>query len=199
MSLLKFPSLLSNPSWMKISSTLNVCSRCASVSFKAFFPRVTVKRRVLMWELKDKFITCCHSCFSAPAGLAESDLVSYPSGKQWVAVRTQQGEIKLPPQRKIRSLDLLRQNMAAIHGWDSTVAIVPPTIFICFLVRWPHVDSAGEHNQHDFYYRDQKAFKCNMMISRKKWPYLTLPQWVGAKEGPELKIRDCLFLFFIQW
>lgn len=32
--------------------------------------------------------------------------------------------------------------MAATHGWDSTVATVPPTIFICFLLRrCPHVDS----------------------------------------------------------
>lgn len=73
-----------------------------------------------------------------------SGLSSYPSGKQWAAVRTQQDEIRLPPQRNTFSLDLARQNMAATHGWDSTVATVPPTIFICFLLRrCPHVVSIG--------------------------------------------------------
>lgn len=73
-----------------------------------------------------------------------SGLSSYPSGKQWAAVRTQQDEMRLPPQRNTFSLDLVRQNMAATQGWDSTVATVPPTIFICFLLRrCPHVDSIG--------------------------------------------------------
>lgn len=82
--------------------------------------------------------------FLSCAVVTVSDLTSYPSGKQWAAVRTQQAEIRLPPQRKTFSLDLLRQNMAATHGWDSTVATVPPTIFMCFLlVRSPHVSSAA--------------------------------------------------------
>lgn len=68
MSLLKFPSLLSNPSWTMISSTLNACSAVGSLSFRAFFPRMTEKRRILVWELKHKFTspinrlslsTCC--------------------------------------------------------------------------------------------------------------------------------------------
>lgn len=132
-----------------ISSTLNLCSTARSVSFMTFFPRMTEKRRGLAWELKHKFTgkvqsTCCHFHFSAPASVTGRDVTSYPSGKQWAAVRTQQAEIRLPPQRRTFSLDLLRQNMAATHGWDSTVATVPPTIFICFLLeRWPHVDSAA--------------------------------------------------------
>ncbi len=144
-SLLKFPSLLSNPSWMMTSSTLNVCSTVRSVSFRAFFPRLTEKWRPLVWELKHKFTRGpINLLFLSCAVVTRSDLTSYPSGKQWAAVRTQQAEIRLPPQRKTFSLDLLRQNMAATHGWDSTVATVPPTIFICFLlVRWPHVSSAA--------------------------------------------------------
>lgn len=55
MSLLKFPSLLSNPSWMMISSTLNVCSTVRSVSFRAFLPNVTEKWHFLVCELKHKF------------------------------------------------------------------------------------------------------------------------------------------------
>lgn len=54
MSLLKFPSLLSKPSWMMISSTLNVCSTVGSVSFRAFLPSVTDKLRCLVWELRHK-------------------------------------------------------------------------------------------------------------------------------------------------
>lgn len=146
MSLLKFPSLLSYPAWMMTSSTLNVCSTAGSLSFRAFFPRVTEKRCCWVRELKHKVTRKVQStCFSSASAVSTvSDLTSYPSGKQWAAVRTQQAEIRLPPQRKTFSLDLLRQNMAATHGWDSTVATVPPTIFICFLlVRWPHVSSAA--------------------------------------------------------
>lgn len=70
-SLLKFPSLLSNPSWMKIFSTLNFCSTLGLLSFRAFFPRVTVKRSAMVLFLKHKFTkqvqsqlflsTCCIS------------------------------------------------------------------------------------------------------------------------------------------
>lgn len=142
MSFLKFPSLLSNPSWTMISSTLNVCSVAGLLSFSAFFPKMTEKRCFFRWELKQKF-TNSTGC-SAPAATAAGDFTSYPSGKQWAAVRTQQDAIRLPPQRKTFSLDLVRQNMAAIHGWDSTVTTPPPTIFICFLPeRWPHVDAAA--------------------------------------------------------
>lgn len=55
MSLLKLPSLLSKPSWTTISSTLNVCSVDESLSFRAFFPRTTEKRRLFWWDLKYKF------------------------------------------------------------------------------------------------------------------------------------------------
>lgn len=148
MSLLKFPSLLSKFSWMKTSSTWNVCSRVGSVSLRAFFPRVTDRRRALVWVLERNHkkepietIPAFIVIFQTPAGAAVSDLSTHPSGKQWAAVRTQQGEIRLPPHRKTFCLDLLLQNMAAIHGCDSTVVTVPPTIFICFPGRWPHVDS----------------------------------------------------------
>lgn len=149
MSLLKFSSLLSKPSWIKISSTLNVCSMVRSVSFRAFLPKLTEKRCRLVLELKDKCIrtvrlSCYHCHVSAHAVLTGNDLTSYPSGKQWAAVRTQQGEIRVPLQRKILSLDFLRQNMVATHGWDSTVATFPSTIVICFpMVGLPHLDSAA--------------------------------------------------------
>lgn len=55
MSLLKLPSLLSNPSWTMISSTLNICSFDESLSLSAFFPRTTEKRRLFWWDLKYKF------------------------------------------------------------------------------------------------------------------------------------------------
>lgn len=86
--------------------------------------------------------------WSRPSSHPLWSLNSYPSGKQWAAVRTQQEEIRLPPQRNTFSLDLLRQNMAATQGWDSTVATVPPTIFICFLlVRCPHVKSVSSADE----------------------------------------------------
>ncbi|TNN33136.1 hypothetical protein EYF80_056698 [Liparis tanakae] len=123
-----FPSLLSNPGWRTISSTLKRCSTIGSVSFMAFFPRTTEKRRLLLSALKRTFTST-----GSPAPETGSDVASHPSGKQWAAVSTQQAEIRLPPQRNTFSFDLLRQKMAATHGWDSTVATVPPTIFICFL------------------------------------------------------------------
>lgn len=52
MSLLKLPSLSSNPSCTMIFSTLNLCSAVGSLSFRAFLPRTTEKRRSLSWELK---------------------------------------------------------------------------------------------------------------------------------------------------
>lgn len=68
MSFMKFPSLLSNPSWTMISSTLNICSVAGLLSFSAFLPKMTEKRCFFSWELKQKFTspfdrlslsTCC--------------------------------------------------------------------------------------------------------------------------------------------
>lgn len=182
MSFLKFPSLLSYASWMMISSTLNLCSLVGSLSFRAFFPRMTEKRWVLAWELKHKrsnqrsVSTCC----------VHSDLTSYPSGKQWAAVRTQQAEIRLPPQRKTFSLVLLRQNMAATQGWNSTVATVPPTIFICLrLLRFPHVGSAPGGAKNKFSSAEGRKRSVRMMESVRWWGYLAPDQRVQAKVGLE--------------
>lgn len=71
MSFFKFPSLLSYASWMMISSTLNLCSLVGSLSFRAFFPRMTEKRRVLAWELKHKRP---NHCLSAPAAVTVTSL-----------------------------------------------------------------------------------------------------------------------------
>ena len=190
MSLLKFPSLLSNPSWTMMSSTLNACSTVGSLSFRAFFPRTTEKRRFLVWELKQKsqVRSTCRS--SAPAAVTAGDLTSYPSGKQWAAVRTQQDEIRLPPQRKTFSLVALRQNMAATHGWDSTVATDPPTIFMSFLLlRRPHVSAAGGWNQ-DQYTSGETHDSRMWWVQKGGWSYLVLDQLVQVQVKEELELED---------
>lgn len=119
-----------------------------------------------------------------------SDLTSYPSAKQCAAVRTQQDEIRLPPQRKTFSLDLLRQNTVATHGWDSTGATVPPTIFKSFrLVRWPHVNSAAAGlNQHNVgHSRGKEHVKVTCGVQYNGGVYLALDEWVQAKAGLELQ------------
>lgn len=112
-----------------------------------------------------------------------SGVSSYPSGKQWAAVRTQQDEIRLPPQRNTFSLDLLRQNMAATQGWDSTVATVPPTIFVCFLlVRCPHVDSVCTADE-AFIFIHWREWSMKMTSSVMQQSYLGLDWWLWADPG----------------
>lgn len=112
-----------------------------------------------------------------------SSITSHPSGKQWAAVRTQHAEIRLPPQRKTSSLPLLRQKMAATHGWDSTVVTVPPTIFICLLlVRRPQVEPMAAR---------QKQVECSSEGEGSKYVrwgcYLAVGQLVWAEVGLETR------------
>lgn len=64
-------------------------------------------------------------------------LCTDPSGKQCAAVRTQQGEMRLPPQVNALPRDLLL-NTAAIQGWSSTALKAPPTTFMLRSSLWPH-------------------------------------------------------------
>lgn len=63
--------------------------------------------------------------------------LTYPVGKQWAAVRTQHGAIRVPPQ-----MNPLPLKIAAIQGCDSTVDLNPPIIFE-MRSKWrsPHVNS----------------------------------------------------------
>lgn len=111
-----------------------------------------------------------------------SGLSSYLSGKQWAAVRTQQDEIRLPPQRNTFSLDLC-DNMAATQGWDSTVATVLPMIFICFLLmRHPHVDSVSSADE-TFICLHLREWSMKMTSSLREWRHLCLDQWLWAEPG----------------
>lgn len=145
MSWSKLPSLLSYPSWRISSSTRNICSEDSSVSFNALFPKKTDRRRTLVpaldrgWRgggIMNISPTMHRRKFTAEHVVVHTRGSSpHPSGKQWAADSTQQGAIRLPPHRNTRRRVLVDQNMAATHGWDSTVVTVPPTIFIRLLFR----------------------------------------------------------------
>jgi len=63
--------------------------------------------------------------------------LTYPAGKQWAAVRTQHGAMRVPPQMNPSPLKI-----AAIQGCDSTLDLDPPIIFVMRSKRRsPHVDS----------------------------------------------------------
>lgn len=126
-------------------------------------------------------------------------VTSHPSGKQWAAVRTQHAEIRLPLQRKMLPLLLLLQKIAATHGWDSTVAMVPPTIFICFfLVRRPQVEPMA---------RKQKQLECSSegkgLECTKRPCYLAAGHLVWAKVRLEAEHWNGLSIeeetFWVRW
>lgn len=84
---------------------------------------------------------CLHSFFverkSIDSFLLSVCLRTDPWGKQCAAVRTQQGEMRLPPQVNALPRDLLL-NTAAIQGWSSTALRAPPTTFMLRSSLWPH-------------------------------------------------------------
>ena len=69
--------------------------------------------------------------------------------------------------------------MAAIHGWDSTAAAVPPTIFFCPLERWPHV-LTGRHVCHGVINRDHKHVYVEL-VQIEKGLYLCWAEWGGVQ------------------
>lgn len=133
MSLLKLE--LSNPWWIIIFSTEKICSFFELVSLMAFFPRCTESRWMSVSLLSkyqrgnssDLQKSRKQGCFC----------MSHPSGKQWAAVTTQQGEMREPPQRKLLS------KIAATQGCDSTSVKDPFTILLALCSDLsPHDSSA---------------------------------------------------------
>lgn len=140
MSLLKLPSVLLKFSWMMTSETLNFCSLCRSVSFIAFFPRNTESARTFVSELQTHKHTSKWMCKHTQVHIIHTQThirCTDPSGKQCAAVRTQQGEMRLPPQVNTWFWDLC-VNTAAIQGWRCTVLKAPPTTFMTRSSLTPH-------------------------------------------------------------
>lgn len=80
------------------------------------------------------YLTNCHT--DSYSSVKKS--LTYPEGKQWAAVRTQHGAMRVPPHTNLGPVKI-----AAIQGWDSTLVLNPPIIFVIRgKFRSPHVNSA---------------------------------------------------------
>lgn len=188
MSLLKFPSLLSNPSWTMISSTLNACSAVGSLSFRALFPRMTEKRRILVWELKHKFTSPINR-------LSLSTCCEYSKWPHFLPVREAVGSCEDPAgwdQTPATAENLLLGLAAPIYGSDPWVGfhsgngsthdlhlLSSGALATCRLRSWGMKTSSIQPRA--------KAWKWDMMSSVRQWSYLALDQWVQATAGLEIQ------------
>ena len=106
------------------------------------------------WRVKDFFdegtalldFVCRTSTKKINTLVGEQSWSPYLVSKQWAAVRTQHGSMRLPPQRNDSWGPLLADwKIVAIQGWDSIVAFRPPTILkLLFILLWPHVGSGKQ-------------------------------------------------------